>query len=578
MDVPNMEVEPAETQTAAWPLSAAVYASTTNKGPIARSRGRGDGPRPFRLLELGRLTVAHRHKAKETAMNFRRLATPSRFPSVLTHCSVALALVAVVLGGCSDKPVPAAPDGDRPFMHAQVSQQEAGRYLVLFAAERVPADFVARVERGGGAVEASLDDIGVAVVTGLTEAAAAELAAEEGVRAVEPDAVVTMSGGDAEAAEAVGEETPGEPFAPADATASPTAAAFYARQWNMRAVFADQAWAAGHLGSRDVVVAILDTGIDYLHPDLVGLVDLERSKSFVPREEQDVAAIFPGRLPFSDLFWHGTAAASIVASNAKVVGGVNRYVTLIAVKVARTSQDGLFGRLLAGIVYAADQGADVISVSRGHQIDKSESPGLVAAGERVMNYAFRKGALVVSLPFNDAADLDHNGDRVRLPCEGANVICTSATAPTDAASKEGPWTDVDARAPYSAFGRSAVDVAAPGGAGAGFPNLHTKVWLPCTTTWIATTGPEACRRPECRSLDVKTLVEKECLGRGIGTSWASPTVAGLAALLVAQLGHGNPALIRQRILESADDLGEPGTDPYYGKGRINIARALGVTR
>jgi hypothetical protein len=42
------------------------------------------------------------------------------------------------------------------------------------------------------------------------------------------------------------------------------------------------------------------------------------------------------------------------------------------------------------------------------------------------------------------------------------------------------------------------------------------------------------------------------------------------------MGHNNPALIRARILHSADDLGEPGTDPYYGKGRINVARALGL--
>ncbi len=60
-----------------------------------------------------------------------------------------------------------------------------------------------------------------------------------------------------------------------------------------------------------------------------------------------------------------------------------------------------------------------------------------------------------------------------------------------------------------------------------------------------------------------------------GTSFAAPHVAGLAALLVAQLGQGNPALIRARILQSADDLGEPGTDPYYGKGRINVARGTG---
>src|SRR6266705_3363972 len=63
--------------------------------------------------------------------------------------------------------------------------------------------------------------------------------------------------------------------------------------------FAPDAWAAGFLGSRDVVVAILDTGIDYTNPDLAGLVDLDRSISFVP---EDVTRHYPGRLPFSDLF------------------------------------------------------------------------------------------------------------------------------------------------------------------------------------------------------------------------------------------------------------------------------------
>src|SRR5207244_11375851 len=82
------------------------------------------------------------------------------------------------------------------------------------------------------------------------------------------------------------EQAKSEMAVPADASASPTTARFYARQWNMRAVFANQAWAAGFLGSRDVKVAILDSGIDYLLPDLAGLVDLEHSTSFVPEEDR----------------------------------------------------------------------------------------------------------------------------------------------------------------------------------------------------------------------------------------------------------------------------------------------------
>jgi subtilisin family serine protease len=332
----------------------------------------------------------------------------------------------------------------------------------------------------------------------------------------------------------------------------------------MRAVFAPEAWAAGHLGSREVVVAILDTGIDYLHPDLTGLVDLERSKSFVP--EDVIPARYAGRLPISDLFWHGTAVASVVASNAKVVAGVNRYVTLLAVKIADSTFGTSLGRLTSGIVYAADQGADVINISHGVERDKSKSPGVVAAFNRATNYAFRKGALVVSVAFNDSTDLDHNGDNVRLPCEAAHVICASATGPARADALNGPWYDVDTPASYSAFGRSAVDVAAPGGAGE--PGQFRRVWLPCTGTWTQATVPNACR--------TNSVPLERRIAQGRGTSFAAPTVAGLAALLVAQLGHGKPALIRARILQSADDLGEPGVDLYYGHGRINIARALGT--
>ena len=465
---------------------------------------------------------------------------------------------ALALLGCHDQPVPTEPHA-RGMLAASVTPADpAGRHLVVFTAQGVPADFGDRVAQLGGSVEAEVDSIGVAAVTGLSEDAAAELAAAADIRAVEADVATAPPSGNVGADDAIADEAVSEVLAPTDATASPTGAQFYARQWNLRAVFAPDAWAAGFLGSRDVVVAILDTGIDYTNPDLAGLVDLDRSISFVP---EDVTRHYPGRLPFSDLFWHGTAVASVVASNAILLAGVNRYVTLLAVKVADSTNNHTVGRLISGIVYAADQGADVINLSRGSERHKSQSPGFVAAFERAVNYAFRKGALVVSVPFNDAADLDHDGDIVRMPCEAANAICAAATGPTGAAGVNGPWENVDARAPYSAFGRSAVSVAAPGGAGE--VGQFRRMWTICTTTPTATTGAPACRA-------------RQAIAQPVGTSFAAPHVAGLAALLVAQLGHGNPALIRARILESADDLGEPGVDPYYGKGRINVARALGL--
>ncbi len=473
-------------------------------------------------------------------------------------CILILSLVGLSLQGCQDQPALTESRPGGALAASVASPESSGRHIVVFSSERVPADFGARVAQLGGSIENALDSIGVATVTGLSEAAAAELSAAADVRAVESDAITAPQGG--EVAEDPPEQVANDIVAAADAIASPTAAQFYPRQWNLRAVFAPEAWAAGHLGSRDVVVAILDTGIDYTNPDLAGLVDLDRSISFVP---EDVTRHYPGRLPFSDLFWHGTAVASVVASNAILLAGVNRYVTLLAVKVADSTNNHTVGRLISGIVYAADQGADVINVSRGSERHKSQSPGFVAAFERAVNYAFRKGALVVSVPFNDAADLDHDGDIVRMPCEAANAICAAATGPTGAAGVNGPWENVDARAPYSAFGRSAVSVAAPGGAGE--VGQFRRMWTICTTTPTATTGAPACRA-------------RQAIAQPVGTSFAAPHVAGLAALLVAQLGHGNPALIRTRILQSADDLGEPGTDPHYGKGRINVVRALGLIK
>lgn len=466
-------------------------------------------------------------------------------------------VVTLALQACHDQRAPTEPRGAGTLTTSVTSAESSGRYLVLFAAQRVPANFGDRVANLGGSVEASADSIGVAAVTGLSPDAALELAAAADTRAVEPDAITRPLDDDA-TSDGLAEEGLSEGLASADATASPTGAQFYARQWNLRAVFAPEAWAAGYLGSRDVKVAILDTGIDYANPDLSGLVDLEHSISLVP---EDVTRHYPGRLPFADLFWHGTAVASAVASNASVLAGVNRYVTFLAVKVADSTNTHTAARIISGIVYAADHGADVINVSRGSERDRRLDPGTVVAYERAVNYAFRKGALVVSVPFNDAADLDHNADIVRLPCEAANAICAAATGPTGATSINGPWVDVDAPAPYTAFGRSAVSVAAPGGTGD--PGQFRRFWALCTTTPSATTIPPACRA-------------HQPIVQGAGTSFAAPTVAGLAALLVAQLGHGDPALIRARILQSADDLGQPGTDPYYGKGRINVARALGL--
>jgi subtilisin family serine protease len=173
---------------------------------------------------------------------------------------------------------------------------------------------------------------------------------------------------------------------------------------------------------------------------------------------------------------------------------------------------------------------------------------------RATNYAHRKGALVVVSAGNSALDMDHDRDGFKLYCTSSNVVCVGGTGPKWRASVDGPWDDFDQ--PYTSgnFGRSAVDVAAPSG------NDNNFVYAACSS--FSQSNPN-CRTSNRFSVGLR------------GTSMAAPHAAGVAALIVAhEVGRGNPALVRNRLHQTADKLGASGNDPFYGKGRINAARAV----
>src|SRR3989441_6858648 len=144
-----------------------------------------------------------------------------------SHIVALAAVAALALPACHDRSTPTAPAAR--ILAASVTRADpAGRHLVVFTADRVPADFGARAAQLGGAVEASLDSIGVAAVIGLSEGAAAELAGAPDVRPVEPD-LATLGDEDVEADGAAADEAVREAPAPAGATSAPTAARFYGR-------------------------------------------------------------------------------------------------------------------------------------------------------------------------------------------------------------------------------------------------------------------------------------------------------------------------------------------------------------
>lgn len=478
-----------------------------------------------------------------------------------TRLTALSAAATLALGACAEPvsaPVsaPATASADQPML--SVTSEDAGTYLVRFVGSGIPAEFGSTVTALGGEVLFAHAGAGVAAVAGLDDAGADRLAAIGGVAAVDADAYTEI--------DAVTDFVPSAMDAP-ESPMNPAGAYFFARQWNMRAISAPAAWAAGHLGKAATRVGILDTGIDYLSPDLAGRVDLALSRSFLSSAENArVQAAFPGAHPVADLNYHGTHVASTVASNGLVAAGVTSGVTLVGLKVCApgSAANGWRGSCptsgtLSAILYAADNGLDVINMSLGGTFSRraasargGNGPSFLATINQVMNYAARNGTTIVVSAGNAALDIDHDGNGYKSYCSASAVICVSATGPTWAQSVNGPWTNVDALAYYSNYGRSGIDVAAPGG-------NYSSVAATCSRFSLAI--------PVCQTGNYVIGIS--------GTSMAAPHVSGVAALVAGQVGR-SPAQIQARLQQSADDLGVEGTDPAYGKGRINVARAMGL--
>jgi subtilisin family serine protease len=174
---------------------------------------------------------------------------------------------------------------------------------------------------------------------------------------------------------------------------------------------------------------------------------------------------------------------------------------------------------------------------------------------------------VIAAAGNDGVDLDHSANLVSVPGQSVGVISVAATGPLGWALGA---TNVDRPASYTNFGQSAITLAAGGGD-------------------FALPGSQVCSKPRFPSGSVAQLcwvmdmVMAPCRGSGTsnssycwaaGTSMASPAVAGVAALIIGKYGPMSPAQVLARLQQSADDLGKPGVDDFYGRGRVNAWRAV----
>lgn len=443
---------------------------------------------------------------------------------------------------------------------SQAVKIKKGHYMLIASGSELPADLSSQVKGMKGNVTGIMQNVGIATVTSDDPAFADKASKIKGVTVV-PDLEIQWYNPDDMKVMAFDAEAFGDP--PFSGDNDP----YFELQWGHDAVDAPQAWNAGHRG-KGVRVAVLDGGFDLDHPDLAPNIDLAASRSFVVGEELQYM--------LNNTFSHGTHTAGTVAAadNGFGVIGVAPEAELILVKVLRDSGSGSFSWMMQGILHAVEMGADVVNMSLGASLpvngkfldedgnvinDTKAVQELLNAISKVTNYATQRGVTLIASAGNDANNGQKDKSLIHIPSGSANVISISATAPVGWALN--PLTaNLDGLASYSNYGVTDVDFAAPGG-DAEYPGNE-----------IVIIGPV---RQYAYVFDLVFSTGNNGWYWSAGTSMASPHAAGVAAIIIgANGGDMDPAHVRAALRASADDIGKPGRDPYFGHGRVNAFKAV----
>ncbi|MFD6448973.1 S8 family serine peptidase [Promicromonospora sp. NPDC060204] len=314
------------------------------------------------------------------------------------------------------------------------------------------------------------------------------------------------------------------------------------RQWGLDQINAEAAWAAST--GDGVVVAVVDTGVDFDQPDLAGQLLPGATFTGCADVRPCGAGDFRGPDGTNDGDEHGTHVAGIVAAatdNGIGVAGVAPDAKILPVKVLEAGS-GSSQDIADGIRWAADHGADVINLSLGSGLGGQLLTiiGVDTLMRDAIAYARERGVLTVAAAGNSSTPLCSD------PAFTSVAICVGAT---DSAGLHSYYSELPVKLDLKS-------VSAPGGSG-GLTGCDGDVW----STVPVGTGSDTCAGGSYDSY--------------AGTSMATPHVAGVAALLFAQ---GRPVdEVESAILRTAHDplLGLTGLwTPLYGYGVVDAAAAV----
>jgi len=455
---------------------------------------------------------------------------------------------------------PAVQAAPGPLMNYAVNVANANRGQTLKAERAVTA--------AGGSVIESYAEIGVVIAQSDNVNFAAALRADRSIQSVGATRTAPVAATDATYGVhdplARGESGTGAKGASGpEHTATPTvedtttrvADPLETQQWDMTAIRADQAHSITD-GSRNVLVAVLDSGIQGDHPDLRANIDTSVSASCnsgVP--DTRYAAWQPTT---SD---HGTHVAGTIAAARNGIGivGVAPNVRLSSVKVV--NDDGFIypEAAICGFMYATATGAAVTNNS--YYIDpwqfwcddNADQAAVKTAVDRAVQYSQGKGVVNVAAAGNSNIDLANKTVDTSSPNDTTpvrrpiNAGCEDIPAELDGVVTVSSTTRAGARSSFSNYGLGVIDVAAPGSS-------------------------------------ILSTVTGGGYGTKSGTSMASPHVAGVAALLKSSHPSTSGGALVQLLTEQANDVACPVgpttcTGPakdngYFGEGLVDALDAV----